>query len=62
MAQTCNDASTRTAIVALEVESTHSAPLLCHRCNVGLGWFEDDPTVLENAARYLSESNDAPWA
>ena len=27
--------------------------LLCGRCNVGLPWFKDDPTLLRRAASYL---------
>jgi len=29
--------------------------LLCYKCNVGLGFFSDNPEFLENAAAYLSE-------
>jgi recombination endonuclease VII len=28
--------------------------LLCARCNLGIGRFEDDKTILESAVRYLS--------
>jgi hypothetical protein len=27
--------------------------LLCHSCNVGLGFFRDNPKFLESAATYL---------
>lgn len=29
--------------------------LLCHDCNVGLGWFRDNPEVLRRAARYIEK-------
>lgn len=28
--------------------------LLCHHCNVGLGWFGDDAVILERAFRYVA--------
>lgn len=28
--------------------------VLCNRCNLGLGYFQDDPQCLINAAVYLS--------
>lgn len=30
--------------------------VLCHRCNVGLGWFKDDPDWLRKAAAYLERA------
>ena len=30
--------------------------LLCQRCNVGLGYFSDDPAILESAICYLNRS------
>jgi hypothetical protein len=29
--------------------------LLCHSCNVGIGYFKDDPTLLESAINYIKE-------
>lgn len=29
--------------------------LLCHSCNVGISWFQDNPMLLKNAASYLSQ-------
>lgn len=29
--------------------------VICHECNVGLGWFRDDPVRLQAAIRYLTE-------
>ena len=29
---------------------------LCNGCNLGLGHFKDDPTILERALRYLQRS------
>ena len=30
--------------------------LLCHLCNVGVGWFRNDPERMEAAARYIREA------
>jgi len=32
--------------------------LLCHNCNRGLGLFQDNPEVLERAAKYVREHDD----
>lgn len=30
---------------------------LCHHCNLGVGYFRDDPALLTNAIRYLTRSS-----
>lgn len=40
-------------VVDHDHESGAVRGLLCHRCNVALGWMNDNPTNLERAARYL---------
>lgn len=35
----------------------HIRGLLCSRCNIGLGNFKDNPTVLRMAAKYIEESS-----
>lgn len=30
--------------------------LLCHACNVGIGHFEDDPSLIDRAIQYLKGS------
>lgn len=30
--------------------------ILCHKCNIGLGWFRDNADALENAATYIRNS------
>ena len=44
----------------LDVDHNHETgkvrELLCHRCNVGLGHFDDDPNLLLMAAVYLEEN------
>ena len=34
--------------------------LLCHRCNTGLGLYDDDPRRLHEAAAYVDTSGDLP--
>lgn len=56
----CRRPETRTLhgkALPLVVDHCHSSSeirgLICHACNVGLGVFRDDPSTLEEAARYL---------
>lgn len=44
-------------VVTLSIDHDHKTNtvrgLLCHRCNVGLGHFLDNPKLLKKAAKYL---------
>jgi hypothetical protein len=48
----------------LHVDHHHSTDkvrgLLCHNCNVGLGYFKESPEALERAAAYLRYWHDEP--
>jgi hypothetical protein len=47
----------RELIERIHVDHDHSTSivrgLLCHSCNVGLGFFKDDVSILSNAIEYL---------
>lgn len=56
------ETSTRNGNVRLlAVDHNHTTGkvrgLLCSRCNVGLGYFKDDPELLEKAIEYIRESS-----
>lgn len=48
----------------LHVDHDHTTgenrSLLCTRCNQGLGYFRDDPDLIEAAARYIRNHRKAP--
>lgn len=48
-------------VKTLAVDHCHSEGsvrgLLCQACNVGLGAFKDDPSLLRNAIKYLKKGN-----
>jgi hypothetical protein len=48
-------------IKSLAVDHCHTTGkirgLLCHRCNLGLGWFDDNVLLLRHAATYLLNGN-----
>ena len=47
----------RTAVVDHDHESKRKVRgILCHRCNQGLGHFNDDPRMVRDALRYLVDS------
>jgi hypothetical protein len=58
--QTCEICGKRPESIArLRIDHDHLTGkvrgLLCSNCNVGLGMFDDDPELLEQAAEYLRE-------
>jgi hypothetical protein len=50
----------RSMCVDHDHESGHVRGLLCQRCNRGIGLLQDDPVILEAAARYLRASAQIP--
>jgi hypothetical protein len=54
-----SDCKTKTGKQRLSVDHDHSTgeirALLCAHCNVGLGAFQDDPTIIKKAMEYLHE-------
>lgn len=56
----CAICLTPTAPVELRVDHCHITEtvrgLLCHGCNVGIGWLGDDPARMRRAAEYVAAS------
>lgn len=50
----------RWGIISLSVDHCHNSKkvrgLLCHKCNSGLGYFQDNPERMEAAAMYIRNS------
>lgn len=50
---------TRKQSMVLHVDHCHATgvvrALLCHQCNIGIGKFQDNPSLLRKAASYLEE-------
>ena len=46
-------------IISLAVDHCHQIGkirgLLCHKCNSGIGYFNDDPDITERATKYLRQ-------
>ena len=57
----CGCPSEETRDGRLVVDHCHSSGavrrLLCHKCNAGLGQFNDDPELMRRAASYIEEFN-----
>lgn len=45
-------------VVDHDHETGNIRGLLCHRCNIGLGWFRDHPSLLNRAITYLGNARD----
>lgn len=53
----CGKEETRKSRKSLSIDHCHKTlrvrGVLCSRCNLGIGYLQDDPELLENAASYL---------
>ena len=49
----CPETETKRWVIDHDPVSHRVRGILCHRCNVGLGFYDDDPSRLLTAARYI---------
>jgi hypothetical protein len=55
----CGKTTRKRLAVDHDHETGEVRGLLCHRCNMGLGLFDDNPLLLLRASRHVAEKRDA---